>query len=436
MRHALNIIRLLMDPRVVLPPVRAVEQLETAARSDMRSVHRGSSRWSRCGQRLRALEFMRRLLRRERLRRHRGQWVINSFFPPFPGPAYERMFAKLLAEPQVRPLSAFLAVTHDCPADCWHCSLKDRRHGTAPRRDQWLDVISQLNRLGTSLIGFTGGEPLLCEYLSELVAEADRGGAATQLFTSGLGATVEQFHELSDAGLWAVGVSLDHTDADVVNRLRRNSQAYAAAMAALRMARQAGFYTFINAVASRGVIESGEHRRLYDLAAQLDLQEVRFLEPKPCGRLAAAGQSHALDVAHTATLRRFHRAMNRRGRGPKVCAFSEIESAELFGCVAGTAHLYVDPSGNVCPCDFTPLSFGDITQEPLETIWQRMSGAIRQPRCQCLIQSHHELIAGQSAGHEFPLPPDVSCRIAAQMPAGPLPGFFHVVSQPLGFFLY
>lgn len=44
---------------------------------------------------------------------------MNSFFPPFPGLAYERMFTKLVPTARLKPLSAYLALTQDCPANCW-----------------------------------------------------------------------------------------------------------------------------------------------------------------------------------------------------------------------------------------------------------------------------------------------------------------------------
>ena len=45
------------------------------------------------------------------------------------------------------PHSAFLSLTSDCPADCWHCSLKGRRPAKDLTTDQWLDVIAQLHQL-------------------------------------------------------------------------------------------------------------------------------------------------------------------------------------------------------------------------------------------------------------------------------------------------
>jgi len=331
------------------------------------------------------------------------------------------------------PHSAFLAVTTDCPADCWHCSIKNRRTQQQLSHDQWLDVISQLHRKRISLIGLTGGEPTTREDLPDLVRAASEGGAEVELFTSGIGLTQATLDALHDAGLWAIGVSLDRTTPELVTQMRRAPKAFDSAVSALDMSRRAGFYTFINAVADRDSVVSGEYRRLYQLATRLRIHELRLIEPMPCGRLAGNGHDCFLKPEHVAELRRFHRETNRRGRGPKVCAFSQIESPELFGCGAGTQHLFIDPSGNVCPCDFTPLSFGNVLNEELDIIWQRMSDAMQQPRRHCFIQTNAQLIEHHAEGRELPLPPEISCRVTAEAPDEPLPEYFRSVTKPFGF---
>jgi radical SAM protein with 4Fe4S-binding SPASM domain len=40
------------------------------------------------------------------------------------------------------------------------------------------------------------------------------------------------------------------------------------------------------------------------------------------------------------------------------------------GCPAGVAQMHVRGNGDVCPCDFTPISFGNIRQKNLNDIWK------------------------------------------------------------------
>lgn len=431
MRQFITTLRIITNPRVLVATWRAFRWRHEAVRQNTHSPAQiaPKDRW----QRLRAWKHLFQWLNRERVTRHQGRWVINSLLPTFPSSAYDRTLERLLGQRQLFPQTAFLAVTADCPADCSYCSMKGRNVGQLLSTKQWCDVINQLHGLGTSLIALTGGEPLKRHDLPELIHAAHQSGMEVQLFTSGVGLTQARIETLRDAGLWAFGVSLDRTDQDTVDRICSIPGAFEAAVAALEMSKRAGLYTFINAVADRQMVVSGEYRRLHDLARRLKLHELRLIEISSCGHTQTNECRTLLQPEHVAELRRFHREVNRRGRLPKIVAFSEIESPEMFGCVAGTLHLFIDPAGDVCPCNFTPLSFGNVLTEPLETIWRRMSIAMRQPRRYCFVQTNGEIVQRQADGNGFPLPKELSCRIAAEAREDGLPDYFAVVTTPFGF---
>jgi MoaA/NifB/PqqE/SkfB family radical SAM enzyme len=166
---------------------------------------------------------------------------------------------------------------------------------------------------------------------------------------------------------------------------------------------------------------------MHTLANECGAHELRLVEPMPCGLLAQGGADSLLGPEHIAAIRRFHVESNRQRLRPKVCAFNQIESPELFGCGAGTQHLFVDAAGEVCPCDFTAMSFGNAAREPLELIWSRMSEAMGNPRRHCFIQAHHDLLLKHAGGH-FPLPPEKSRLVCAEAGRGPLPDYFQLVT--------
>lgn len=126
MLHAFNMLRVLTDPRIVMPAFREIRRDEDADFENPPESPRAKKKDVGWRQRLGAIRFLLRWLWRERLTRHCGQWVIGSYMPPFPGPAYDRFFAGARVGRRLSPFSAFLALTSRCPADCWHCSLKGR----------------------------------------------------------------------------------------------------------------------------------------------------------------------------------------------------------------------------------------------------------------------------------------------------------------------
>ena len=425
-RSYLTLGRILLDSRVTTVPRRVLRQLSEQGRPRLPASVQTSL--SRLLPGLKGLAFLHRWLDGEQITRHHGQWVINSFLPPFPGRSFDRMFENLLSGRRLSPVSAFLAVSDACSYRCWHCSLKNRDPG-ALETNQWTNIIGQLQGLGASIIGFTGGEPCVRPDLPSLVAAAASGGVTTIVFTSGAGVDASLLGKLKTAGLWSLCVSLDHPNAAEHDRLRGVEGAHTRACQVLRLAREHGFYTMVGTVATRTLSDEALLSQMHRLAGDCGAHEWRLIEPMPCGRLARAHADTLLTPEHHRILRQFHVRSNRRGSRPKVCAFNQIESPEIFGCGAGTQHLFIDAKGEVCPCDFTAMSFGNAAQEPLDRIWTRMSGAMGNPRRHCFIQKHCDLLERHGHGH-FPLTLEQSLAVCAEAGPEPLPDYFqHVLGR-------
>ena len=418
-----KLLSIILDPRISKAPLRSVRELRKRGIKRMPEVFDkgGSSR-------LRGLKFLREWLSGEMLTRHKGKWVLNSFLPPFPGRAYERMFENLLSGRRLSPVSAFLAVTSRCPFSCPHCSIKGRPEGDLST-ESWLKAINELHALGNSVIGFTGGEPLTRKDLPELVKAAVDGGGETIVFSSGAGFTPKLAEKLKAAGLWAFCVSVESFDEERNSKMRNNPEALSIARKALELSVKTGFYTMIGSVARRSFVESREYENIYRVAREIGIDEFRMVEPMPCGKLIDAAEDDLLTPEHIKSLREFHVETNRRGKLPKVCAFNHIESPEYFGCGGGTQHMFIDYNGQVCPCDFTPMSFGCVEKQPLEEIWNRMNEAMHNPRRNCFVQKNHKII--QKHYHKegrLPLSPEISEEICSEAGTEPFPDYFQMVT--------
>ena len=91
-------------------------------------------------------------------------------------------------------------------------------------------------------------------------------------------------------------------------------------------------------------------------------------------------------------LKSIRKSLNRRRSGPIVTTLAEYESEDFMGCNTGYQTLFIDASGEVCPCDFTPLSFGNIKQTPLKDIWKQMGEYFPRPRADCLMREIAHMI--------------------------------------------
>ena len=122
----------------------------------------------------------------------------NTFTPYFPSLAYDRFLNGVISITSGKPLPVVtnFAVTPQCPCNCWHCSFSDRSKKDILSLDQLKKAISDVQDLGASVIGLTGGEPLLREDLEDIIASIDRRSMPV-IFTTGYNLTRDRGHWFS-----------------------------------------------------------------------------------------------------------------------------------------------------------------------------------------------------------------------------------------------
>ncbi|MFH0952918.1 MAG: radical SAM protein [Verrucomicrobiota bacterium] len=372
--------------------------------------------------------FFREYLAGEKAIRFGDRWVVNTHFPPYPSRAFEGVIAQLLDPSGVQRLySVTLAVTNRCPFNCWHCYNAGRdQHDLS--LDVLRDLAGKLQERGAVMIDLTGGEPLLRADLEKICASFDNRSCVI-VGTTGWALTAERARSLRSSGVFGVGISLDSADEREHDLMRRKGGAFRAAVRALAVAAEAGLYPYVVSLATREFLERERFYAFLALAGRLGAREVHLLEPCPTGNLA--GRS---DVMLTAAERRriveYQHAVAARDDLPVLSTFTYLEGPDAFGCGAGLTHLYIDGSGEVCPCNLVPLSFGNIAREPLDTILARMRGRFRQPRSACVGRTLTPHIEAEA----LPTAPPVSCALCEKyLPMEhEVPKFFRILAETRG----
>jgi MoaA/NifB/PqqE/SkfB family radical SAM enzyme/SAM-dependent methyltransferase len=336
-----------------------------------------------------------------------GRTVLSTHFPPYPSRAFDRMVEQFNRIGDARERSLFsvtLAVTNRCRYRCWHCYNAGRSARDLPL-PRLRELARQLQDLGAVKVTISGGEPLLRGDLEEIIASFD-DRTSLVLNTTGDGLTRGRAEALEQAGLFAAGVSLDSPDPDEHDRLRGWPGAFRTALQAAHAAAEGGLYPYVIALATRELLERPRFGSLMALARDNGALEVHLLEPIPAGR--SAGRA---DVLLREDERRrildYQREIAADESMPILSTLAYLESAEFFGCGAGLTHLYVDGSGEVCPCNLVPLSFGNVEREPLQDILDRMGRFFQMPRPTCVAR----VLAAHVGTGPLPTPPDVSCGI-------------------------
>jgi len=370
------------------------------------------------------LLFIKNWLRYERMHVFNNQIRLNSFFPPIPSPSFERFVKAAFSNKRI-PLNAYVASTAICPYDCPHCSYKNRSKDTFTT-DKFIDLIKQIKEMGIPTIGFTGGEPLLRKDIEKLI-KYSKPELNTILFTSGLILTKEKAKKLKKAGIDCVTVGLESSDPIKHNKIRNNNESFEWVKKSIKNCVNEGIYTAISTIGFREKVESNDLERIYELGKKWDVEELRLLNPVATGGISNK-INEILTLSEINYLKEFHKKHNRKKNGPIVESFAYLESGELFGCGAGYHHMFIDAEGNVCPCDLTPLSFGNITEKPLKEIWEEMGEFFPTPRKYCFMNSITENIPKNK---NFPLPKKQSINLVKPVKKNdPLPDWYkHVLKK-------
>ncbi|MCF0148135.1 MAG: radical SAM protein [Clostridium sp.] len=337
------------------------------------------------------------VIKNDRLVLHNENFVVNSFLPPLNSKAYKSIVDAVPGEndeffhshttgKRLAPISTYIAITPRCMYNCWHCSakrfIKDKNDKSKEMTtDEIKKIVKSLQGLGVGIIGFTGGEPLLRNDLEEIIGSIDNR-SISYLFTNGYSLSLNRAKTLKEAGLFGVGISIDSLYKEVHDKKRGYNGAYENSISAIKNSKEVGLYTMAQVVCTKEMLKTGEIYKLAKFLKSLEVDEVRILEPIPCGSLLVKNDE-IFSKENKDELIKLHIIFNRNKEYPKTSVFPYIESKDQFGCGAGVQHSYIDNEGNFTPCDFVPESFGNVLNEDIKDIWDRMHGKLKHARNYC-----------------------------------------------------
>jgi len=305
-----------------------------------------------------------------------GKNVYNLYNPAMPTAAAMRHLERKLrtmAEKIVFPGTCTLSVTPRCPCRCVHCSadrfvVKDRWELTT---DELKSVVEQAVDLGVSNVVFTGGEPLARKDLADLIAHVDKTRAHAMIFTSGVLLSEQKVAELAEAGLDSLNVSIDADRPEAHDQLRRLPGAYEKAMAGARLAREAGILTGVSTYGCHETVTNGALEHLVRMVRDEGFHEITIFDCVPTGKFLSRPDV-IMGRKDIKRIRALADKYNADEHPFGVIAQAKANGYDGGGCFGGFAQFYMTCYGDINPCDFNPVSFGSVREEPLEAIWRRM----------------------------------------------------------------
>jgi len=245
-----------------------------------------------------------------------------------------------------------------------------------------LTTAREIVEAGVAMFDIEGSEPFIrFERLLNLVKTLDNR-AEIWLNTTGAGAKPGMLKRLKGNGLFGLMVSIHSPDPAIHDKLTGVPGSFQAASDILTTARDLGLVTAFNTVLSENELKEGGIDRIMKLGRELDCDFVQLIHPKPAGVWLGRTEEmqtdrESIEIARTEHLR--YNGGSQKGY-PALAAQVFEEAPHILGCTAGAVdRFYVGASGEVQPCEFLNISFGNLNEEPFEQIFARMRSHFKQP---------------------------------------------------------
>lgn len=251
-----------------------------------------------------------------------------------------------------------------CNLQCRHCSIARSGGDNKPFMNfaEITRVADELKRVNCFLCCLVGGEPMLREDLEDIVALFHARKILPTLITNGLLLDQRRINGLRRSGIFSVGVSLNGSSQEEHDRFVGSKGAFEGAMRAIRLLKEARIPTSIAVVPTHESLASGGFDALIRLAAELGLR-VNVNYPALAGQFTAR-YDELLTADEIRRVREYFKLQH------VSSDFTVL--ADRYECPAGRKKIYIFPNGEVTPCTFIHISFGNILKEPIEKVLERL----------------------------------------------------------------
>ncbi len=282
-------------------------------------------------------------------------------------------------------------VTRSCNLACKHCRAEAHSEPYPGECDTETAkrLIDTFPEVGSPIIIFTGGEPMLRPDIYELAAYATAKGLRCVMAPNGTLITEESARKIREAGVLRCSISIDGADAASHDVFRGEIGAFAGAMRGIEHLKAAGIEFQINTTVTKDNLAS--FKDIFRLAERLGAAAWHIFLLVPMGRAArlndqvisAAEYEETLswfyDFRKTTSMHlkatcapHYYRIMRQRAKAEGVAVTPESFGMDALtrGCLGGTGFCFISHTGQVQPCGYLELDCGNVFKTPFPEIWR------------------------------------------------------------------
>jgi len=227
--------------------------------------------------------------------------------------------------------------------------------------DEVKKLLRDIELLGVPRINVSGGEALLREDIFEIITFASKR-FVTVLESNGLLLTETNIKRLKDSRLSCIAVSIDNPIESEHDYLRGIRGLFKKAVEGISICVKRRLPCILSTYITKQNANEQHIRGLMDLAAKLKVMAVRVMPPRPVGSFSCQTES-LLDAQKEKDILQHI--------DPSIAYFKGLPAPKTCGIFFRNT-FYISPYGEVQPCPYVPLSFGNIREGKLSDILNRM----------------------------------------------------------------
>lgn len=257
------------------------------------------------------------------------------------------------------------ALLAECNSKCMMCyaSRMKRPDDTYLTVAEYRKIWEQASRLGAFSVILSGGEPTLRKDLFDILAVLDPGNTIFALVTNSLNLNRDYLADLKKAGVETIHLSLDSTDPRKNDLIRGYPGHFDKVISAIQEAKRQGFAVYLSTVIMHGGLKKME-------------EMVRFAAENEIGivfSLACVSGNWADEHDVLLTPEEWGSVQEYMTRNPHVRSDWTINFSMRQECPGGREKISISCYGDVMGCGMNYVSFGNVREEPLETVRRRMA---------------------------------------------------------------
>ncbi|MFH1379698.1 MAG: radical SAM protein [bacterium] len=270
----------------------------------------------------------------------------------------------VLGKPHLRV--AEIALTFQCNSACVMCScskfLDIEKEKHKMKISDYESLGHDLDRLSCVSVNITGGEPLMRTDAGEIITALNPVNKIVNLVTNGINLSRANLKEYKKRGIDSLVVSLESTNPAENDAIRNYPGHFEVVMRTMKWAREEHIPYGIS-------LTLGDYNfdKIYEMIAFAEDNAV-FLCIAHGGSIGNWADNRSIFLSHTNAEKIL--SLIRKHKNMKIDFSANLNLRA--GCPAIKEKIYITPYGDVLPCTFNPISFGNVQEESLPDIWKRM----------------------------------------------------------------